>query len=46
MGDELEMGWVDGGDDEGDERVFAVVFGVGEDGDFGFDELHFYDSQY
>jgi hypothetical protein len=25
--------------------VFAVVFGVGEDGDFGFDELHFYTSQ-
>lgn len=26
--------------------MFAVVFGVGEDGNFGFDELHFYDSQY
>lgn len=35
MGDEVEMGEVDGWYDEGHEGVAAVVFGVGEDGDFG-----------
>jgi hypothetical protein len=38
--DEVEMGEVDGGDDEGDEGIAAIVFGVGEDGDVGLDELH------
>lgn len=31
---------VDGGDDERDKRVAAVVFGVGEDGDLGLEEFH------
>jgi len=35
VGDEGEVGEVDGGDYEGNERVLAVVFGVGEDGEAG-----------
>lgn len=31
---------VDGGDDERDERVLAVVLRVREDGDIGLDEFH------
>lgn len=41
MGDEVEMGQVDGRDDEGNEGIAAVVFGIGEDGDFRLEELHF-----
>lgn len=40
VGDEVEMGEVHGGDDEGNEGIAAVVLGVGEDGDVGLDELH------
>lgn len=39
MRDEVEMREVDGGNDERDEGIAAVVFGVGEDGDVGLDEL-------
>lgn len=35
LGDEREVGGVDEGDYEGDVGVAAVVFGVGEDGEFG-----------
>lgn len=35
------MGEVDGGNDEGDEGIAAVVFGVGKDGDFSLEKLHF-----
>lgn len=41
VGDEVEVRQVDGGHDERDEGVAAVVFGVGEDGDFGLEEGHF-----
>lgn len=37
--DQVEMGEVDGGDNEGDERIATVVLSVGEDGDFGLEEL-------
>lgn len=37
---QVQVGQVDGRHDEGDEGVAAVVFGVGEDGDFGLEELH------
>lgn len=39
VGDEVEVGEVDGRDDEGDEGVATVVFGVGEDGEVGLEEL-------
>lgn len=39
--DEVEVRQVDGGHDEGDEGIAAVVFGVGEDGDFSLEESHF-----
>lgn len=35
------MGKIDGRDDEGDEGIAAVVFSVGEDGDFGLEEFLF-----
>lgn len=38
MGDYGEMRGVYEGNDERDEGVAAVVFGVGEDGDFGSTE--------
>jgi hypothetical protein len=41
VGDEVEVRQVDGGHDERDEGIAAVVFGVGEDGDFGLEESHF-----
>lgn len=41
VGDEVEVRQVDGGHDERDEGVAAVVFGVGEDGDFGLEKGHF-----
>lgn len=41
MGDEVEVRQVDGGHDEGHEGIAAVVFSVGEDGDFGLEESHF-----
>lgn len=37
--DEVEVREVDGRYDERDKRVAAVVFGVGEDGDLGLEEL-------
>lgn len=46
VGDEVEVGEVDGRDDEGDEGVAAVVFGVGEDGDVGLDELEFWGGRF
>jgi len=42
VGDEGEMMEIDGGDDEGDEGVFAVGFCVGEGGDVGEEEFHFW----
>lgn len=39
--DQVEVRQVDGRDDERDEGVAAVIFGVGEDGDFGLEEGHF-----
>lgn len=39
---EVEVRQVDRGDDEGHEGILAVVFGVGEDGDFGLEEFHFW----
>lgn len=42
VGDEVEVREVDGGHDERDEGIAAVVFGVGEDGDFGLEEGHFW----
>lgn len=40
VGDEVEVGEVHGGDDEGDEGVAAVVLCVGEDGEVGLEEFH------
>lgn len=40
VGDEVEVRQVDGGHDERDEGIAAVVFGVGEDGDFSLEEGH------
>lgn len=45
MRDEVEVREVDGRDNEGDEGIAAVVFGVGEDGDIGLDELELWESQ-
>lgn len=39
VGDKVKMGDVDGGNDERNERIATVVFGVGEDGDIGLGEL-------
>lgn len=39
MRDEIEMGEVDGGNDERHERIATVVLCVGEDRDIGLDEL-------
>lgn len=41
VGDEVEVRQVDGGHDERHEGIAAVVFGVGEDGDFSLEESHF-----
>ena len=35
------MGEIDGRHNERNERVSSVVFGVGEDGEFGFHEFEF-----
>lgn len=40
--DQVEMGEVDSRDNERDERVAAVVFGVGEGGNVGFEKGHFW----
>jgi len=40
--DQREVGEVDGGDDEGRKGVLTVVFGVGEEGDFGGGEGGFF----
>lgn len=42
VGDEVEVGEVDGRHDKGNERIATVVLGVGEDGDFGVQEFLFY----
>lgn len=40
--DEVEVGEVDGGDDERHEGIAAVVLGVGEDGNLSLEEFHLY----
>lgn len=46
VGNDGEVVEVYGGDDEGDEGVAAVVFGVGEDGQVGFEEGGFCGSEW